>query len=82
MGAGLPDEAPVLGNATVVLIDDPTLARLMVEHNLGATTEQTLTVKRFDSDSFSERVAGSGWRVRLSMNDHLRLASATSQGSW
>ena len=41
-------------NAKVVLIDGPTLARLMVEHDLGVTTEQTLKVKRLDSDYFSE----------------------------
>jgi restriction system protein len=41
-------------NAKIVLIDGPTLARYMVDHDLGVTTERTITVKRLDSDYFSE----------------------------
>lgn len=41
-------------NAKIVLIDGALLARHMVEFGIGVTTERTLTVKRLDSDYFSE----------------------------
>jgi restriction system protein len=41
-------------NAKIVLIDGAALARHMVEFGIGVTTERTLTVKRLDSDYFSE----------------------------
>lgn len=38
----------------VVLIDGLQLAQLMVDHDLGVTTERTYVVKRIDSDFFGE----------------------------
>lgn len=36
----------------IILIDGKTLAKLMIEHNVGVTTESTYAVKRLDSDYF------------------------------
>jgi restriction system protein len=41
-------------SAKIVLIDGPTLARHMVEFDIGVTAERTLTLKRLDSDYFTE----------------------------
>jgi len=38
----------------VVLIDGPTLAKLMVQHGLGVSTTETYSVKAIDSDFFDE----------------------------
>ena len=38
----------------IVLIDGETLARLMIEHDVGVTTIETYRVKRLDADYFSE----------------------------
>jgi restriction system protein len=38
----------------IVLIDGPTLARLLIEHNVGVTVASTYQIKRIDSDYFSE----------------------------
>lgn len=38
----------------VVLVDGITLAKLMIEYNLGVYTETTYEIKRIDSDFFSE----------------------------
>ena len=38
----------------VVLIDGPTLARLMVENGLGVSVAETLEIKRIDRDYFEE----------------------------
>lgn len=36
----------------VILIDGQKLAELMIEHNIGVSTAQTLHIKRLDSDYF------------------------------
>lgn len=36
----------------VILIDGQTLAKLMIEHNVGATTVESYQVKRIDLDYF------------------------------
>jgi restriction system protein len=36
----------------VVLIDGPSLARLMIEHGVGVTVTQRFEIKRMDSDYF------------------------------
>lgn len=41
-------------DAKVVLIDGETLAQYMIEHNVGVTTVNTYSVKKLDSDYFSE----------------------------
>ena len=38
----------------VVLIDGPSLARLMIEHGVGVTVSQRFEIKRMDSDYFAE----------------------------
>lgn len=38
----------------VVLIDGPSLARLMIEHGVGVTVTQMYEIKRMDSDYFSD----------------------------
>ena len=38
----------------VVLVDGTTLAKLMIEYNLGVSTEATYEIKRMDSDFFAE----------------------------
>lgn len=38
----------------VVLIDGPSLARLIIEHGVGVTITQTYQIKRIDSDYFAE----------------------------
>lgn len=38
----------------VVLVDGTTLAKLMIEYNLGVSTEVTYKIKRIDSDFFAE----------------------------
>lgn len=38
----------------VVLVDGTTLAKLMIEYNLGVSTEATYEIKRIDSDFFAE----------------------------
>ena len=40
--------------ARVVLIDGPTLAGLMVKHNIGVQDQQTFVLKRLDEDFFDE----------------------------
>jgi restriction system protein len=40
--------------AKVVLIDGETLAQMMIDHNVGVSTEGTYEVKKIDSDYFSE----------------------------
>lgn len=41
-------------NMRVILIDGPTLARLMIEHGVGITVVRTVQIKRIDSDYFDE----------------------------
>jgi restriction system protein len=41
-------------DSKIVLIDGITLARLMVDHDLGVTTIRSYEIKRIDSDYFSE----------------------------
>jgi restriction system protein len=38
----------------IVLIDGETLAQMMIEHNVGVSTVSQFTLKRIDSDYFSE----------------------------
>jgi restriction system protein len=38
----------------VILIDGPTLASLLVEHNIGAQDSETFVLKRADEDFFEE----------------------------
>ena len=38
----------------VVLVDGTALAKLMIEYNLGVSTETTYRIKRIDSDFFAE----------------------------
>ena len=38
----------------VILIDGARLAELMIEHNVGVSTTQTISIKRIDSDYFEE----------------------------
>jgi len=38
----------------IILIDGPTLAEFMIDHEVGVTTEATYELKRIDSDYFSE----------------------------
>ncbi len=38
----------------IVLIDGETLAQMMIEHNVGVSTVSQYTLKRIDSDYFSE----------------------------
>jgi restriction system protein len=38
----------------IVLIDGPTLAELMIEHNIGVSTARSYAVKKIDSDYFTE----------------------------
>jgi restriction system protein len=38
----------------VVLIDGPTLATLMIDHNVGVAPVRSFDLKRIDSDFFSE----------------------------
>ena len=40
--------------ARVILIDGPTLASLLVEHNIGAQNSETFVLKRVDEDFFEE----------------------------
>jgi len=40
--------------ARIILIDGPTLAGLMVEHNIGAQDRETYVLKRVDEDFFEE----------------------------
>jgi restriction system protein len=41
-------------NARVILIDGLMLARLMVEHNIGAQDDETFVLKKIDEDFFEE----------------------------
>ena len=38
----------------VALVDGAALAKLMIEYNLGVSTEITYKIKRIDSDFFAE----------------------------
>ncbi|MFT5634235.1 MAG: restriction system protein, partial [Rubritalea sp.] len=38
----------------IILIDGNRLADLMIEHNVGVSTEQTISIKRIDTDYFEE----------------------------
>ena len=38
----------------IVLIDEQRLAQLMVDYNIGATTQATYKLKKIDSDYFEE----------------------------
>jgi restriction system protein len=38
----------------IILIDGPRLADLMIEHNIGVSTTQTIAIKRIDTDYFEE----------------------------
>ena len=40
--------------ARLILIDGPTLASLLVEHNIGAQNSETFVLKRVDEDFFEE----------------------------
>lgn len=40
----------------VVLVDGQTLAKLMIEYNLGVSTEATYRIKRIDTDFFSDDI--------------------------
>jgi restriction system protein len=41
-------------NMRIVLIDGPTLARLMIEHGVGVSVVLTYKILRIDSDYFAE----------------------------
>jgi restriction endonuclease Mrr len=41
-------------NARVILIDGLMLARLMVEHNIGAQDDETFVLKKIDEDFFEQ----------------------------
>ena len=38
----------------IVLIDGPTLASYMIEHNVGVSIVETYQIKRVDSDYFAD----------------------------
>ena len=38
----------------VILVDGNRLGELMIEHDIGVTTAQTVSVKRIDSDHFED----------------------------
>ena len=38
----------------VILVNGPRLADLMIEHNVGVSTIDTIDIKRLDSDYFEE----------------------------
>jgi restriction system protein len=38
----------------IVLIDGVQLAQLMIDHNIGCTTQQTYELKKIDTDYFDE----------------------------
>ncbi len=40
----------------IVLVDGPTLAKLMIEYNVGVSVETTYYIKRIDSDFFDEEL--------------------------
>ena len=40
----------------IVLVDGPALAKLMIEYNLGVSTEATYRIKRIDTDFFAEDI--------------------------
>jgi restriction system protein len=42
-------------NAKIILIDGLTLAKLMIKHDLGVGTSNTISIKKIDSDYFEER---------------------------
>jgi restriction system protein len=42
------------GSKRIILIDGPQFARLMIENNVGVTTEETYFLKRIDLDYFEE----------------------------
>ena len=44
---------PASIQTTIVLIDGAQLAELMIEHNVGVVTENTLAIKKLDSDYFT-----------------------------
>jgi restriction system protein len=43
-----------LGNMRVILIDGPTLAGLMIDHDVGVRPHRTVTLKRLDLDYFED----------------------------
>jgi restriction system protein len=48
------DYAKSVPNAKIILIDGLTLAKLMIKHDLGISTHNTILVKKIDSDYFEE----------------------------
>lgn len=42
-------------NAKIILIDGTTLAKLMIKHDLGVGTSNTIRIKKIDSDYFEEQ---------------------------
>ena len=54
--SGAMQYAENLLGAKVVLVDGPTLMRLMIKHNVGVSLEQVYEVKRIDSDFFAEEL--------------------------
>lgn len=48
------EEAAGLQNKTVALIDGHRLAELMIDHDVGVVTTQTIALKRLDEEYFSE----------------------------
>jgi restriction system protein len=41
-------------DSKIVLIDEPTLVKYMIDHNVGVSSSQTYEVKKIDSDYFTE----------------------------
>ena len=41
-------------DSTIVLIDGSTLARYMIDHDVGVSTSRSYEIKRIDSDYFTE----------------------------
>lgn len=49
------DYASSVPNAKIILIDGLTLARFMIKHDLGVSTNNTILIKKIDSDYFEEQ---------------------------
>ena len=54
--SGARDYVDGLNDPKVVLIDGKALTKLMINHDVGVSTEQTYVVKRLDTDFFSEEL--------------------------
>jgi restriction system protein len=49
------DYAKSVPNTKIILIDGLTLARFMIKHDLGVSTNHTIRIKKIDSDYFDEQ---------------------------